>query len=49
MAASAAAPGQCPVDDNDEENVDPDRLAGSAIDCANRVELDVLDCRRMVF
>jgi hypothetical protein len=26
----------------EEENADPDRLAGLAIDCANRVELDVL-------
>jgi hypothetical protein len=32
----------------DEENADPERLARLAIDCANRVELDVLDCSRMV-
>lgn len=33
----------------DEENADPDRLARLAIDCANRVELEVLDWSRMVF
>jgi hypothetical protein len=33
----------------DEENADPDRLARLAMDCANRVELDALDCRRIVF
>ena len=33
----------------DEENPDPDRLARPAMDCANRVELDVLDCKRIVF
>jgi hypothetical protein len=32
-----------------EEKADPDRLARLAIDCAKRVELDVLDCSRMVF
>jgi hypothetical protein len=33
----------------DEENVDPDGLAGLAINSANHVELDMLDCGRMVF
>jgi|SRR6266852_3912598 len=33
----------------DEENADPDRLARLASDCAKRVELEVLDCSRIVF
>jgi len=33
----------------DEENAEPDRLARLVIDCAKRVELEVLDCSRMVF
>jgi hypothetical protein len=33
----------------EEENADPDRLARLAIDCAKRVELEVLDCSRIVF
>jgi len=32
----------------DEEKPDPDRLARLAMDCANRMELDVLDCKRIV-
>jgi len=33
----------------EEENADPDRLARLVIDCAKRVELEVLDCSRIVF
>jgi hypothetical protein len=33
----------------DEENADPDRLARLTIDCAKRVELEVLDWSRIVF
>jgi hypothetical protein len=33
----------------DEENADPDGLAGLAIDSTNRVELDMLNCGQMVF
>jgi hypothetical protein len=45
-AAALAGLTKLPVD---EENVDPDGLAGLAIDSANRVELDMLDCGQMVF
>jgi hypothetical protein len=45
-AAALAGLTKLPVD---EENADPDGLAGLAIDSANRVELDMLDCGQMVF